>query len=58
MLNLTPFLAGLLVCLAAAYLRIGLRTWTIATAVAIVGAGLLAGSHWLAIAIPLLVFDW
>ncbi len=56
MLNLTPFLAGLLVCLAAAYLRIGLRTWTIATAVAIVGAGLLAGSHWLAIAIPLLVF--
>jgi acyl-CoA dehydrogenase len=56
MLQLIPLIAGLLVSMAAAYLRIGLRLWTIATAVAIVCAGLLAGSHWLAIALPLLVF--
>jgi acyl-CoA dehydrogenase len=56
MLQLIPLIAGLLVSLTAAYLRIGLRLWTIATAVAIVCAGLLAGSHWLAIALPLLVF--
>jgi acyl-CoA dehydrogenase len=56
MLQLIPLIAGLLVSMTAAYLRIGLRLWTIATAVAIVCAGLLAGSHWLAIALPLLVF--
>ncbi|MGB0132472.1 acyl-CoA dehydrogenase, partial [Dokdonella sp.] len=56
MLHLIPLVTGILVSLAAAYLRIGLRLWTLATAVAILGAGLLAGSHWLAIVIPLLVF--
>jgi acyl-CoA dehydrogenase len=53
---LIPLLAGVLASLTAAYLRVGLRTWTIAGIVAIVGAGLLAGSHWLAIGLPLLVF--
>ncbi|HNR91435.1 MAG TPA: acyl-CoA dehydrogenase [Dokdonella sp.] len=56
MLQLTPLLALLLVSLGAAYVRVGLRAWTIAAVVAMVGAGLLAGSHWLATAIPLLVF--
>jgi acyl-CoA dehydrogenase len=56
MLQLIPLIAGLLVSMTAAYLRIGLRTWTIASAVAIVCAGLFAGSHWLEIALPLLVF--
>ncbi|HET9034453.1 MAG TPA: acyl-CoA dehydrogenase family protein, partial [Dokdonella sp.] len=56
MLQLIPFLAAVLVSLVAAYLRLGLRTWTLATAVAIVGTGLLAGTHWLAIAVPLLAF--
>ncbi len=56
MLQLIPLIAGLLVSLTAAYLRIGLRIWTIATAVAILAVGLLVGAHWLAIALPLLVF--
>ena len=56
MLHWIPLIAGLLVSLTCAYQRVGLRAWTIATAVAIVGSGLLAGSHWLAIALPLLVF--
>ncbi len=56
MLQLIPLIAALLVSLTAAYLRMGLRVWTIATAVAIVAAGLLLGTHWLAIAIPLIVF--
>jgi len=51
-----PIIAAIVVSLAAAYLRIGLRAWTIATAVAIVAAGWLAQSHWLAIALPLVVF--
>ena len=51
-----PLLAALIVSLAAAYFRIGLRTWTIAVAIAIVAAGALAGSSWLAVAIPLVVF--
>ena len=56
MIAFVPLIAGLIVSLAAAYLRIGLRTWTIAGLVAIAGAGWLAGSSTLAIAIPLLVF--
>ncbi len=56
MLQLIPLITGLLVSLTVAYLRINLRVWTIATAVAIVAAGLLAGSHWLAIALPLVLF--
>jgi acyl-CoA dehydrogenase len=51
-----PVLAALVISLAAAYLRIGLRPWTAAVVVAIVGAGWLAGSSVAAIAIPLVVF--
>lgn len=55
MISILPLLAGVLVSLAAAYFRVGLRPWTLATAVAIVAAGVLAGSSVLAIALPLLV---
>ncbi|NCT68196.1 MAG: acyl-CoA dehydrogenase [Rhodanobacteraceae bacterium] len=55
MITWLPLLAGLLVSIGSAYLRLGLRVWTIATAVAIVAAGWLAGSSWLAVAIPLLL---
>ncbi len=51
-----PLLTALVVSLAAAYLRIGLRVWTIATALAIVLAGILAQSAALAIALPLILF--
>ncbi|MFI4969889.1 MAG: acyl-CoA dehydrogenase [Lysobacterales bacterium] len=50
-----PFVAALVWSLAAAYLRIGLRAWTIAAAVAIGAAGVLAGSSWIAITVPLLL---
>jgi len=56
MSSFVPLLAGILVSLAAAYLRVGLRAWSIATAVAIVAAGWLASSSMLAIALPLLAF--
>ena len=56
MLHWIPLIVAVLVSLTAAYLRLGLRTWTVATAIAIVGAGLLSGSHWLAIVLPLAVF--
>jgi len=56
MSSFVPLLAGILVSLAAAYFRAGLRAWSIATAVAIIAAGWLAGSSLLAIALPLLVF--
>jgi len=56
MLQLIPFLAALLIGLTAAYLRLGLRVWTLATVAAIIGAGWLAGTHWLAIVLPLLAF--
>ncbi|WP_440223910.1 acyl-CoA dehydrogenase [Dokdonella sp. MW10] len=55
MIQLVPLLAALAVSLVVAYHRLGLRVWSIATAVAILGAGLAVGSHWLAIALPLLV---
>jgi len=56
MSSFVPLLAGILVSLGAAYLRVGLRAWSIATAVAIVAAGWLASSSMLAIALPLLAF--
>lgn len=56
MLQLIPLIAALLVSLVAAYLRVNLRMWTIATTLAIVASGWLAGTHWLAVALPLLVF--
>jgi acyl-CoA dehydrogenase len=56
MIAFVPLIAGLIVSLAAAYFRIGLRTWTLAGIVAIFGAGWLVGSSTLATAIPLVVF--
>ncbi len=50
-----PFLAALLVSLGAAYARVRLLPWSIATAVAIIAVGVAAGSSILAIAIPLLL---
>ena len=55
MLSLLPFLAALIVSLASAYLRVGLRAWTIATAIAVVAIGWVAGCSWLAMALPLIV---
>ncbi|MGH8172286.1 MAG: acyl-CoA dehydrogenase, partial [Rhodanobacteraceae bacterium] len=51
-----PTLAAIVVSLAAAYLRVGLRAWTIGVVVAIVATGFAADSHWLATALPLVVF--
>ena len=50
-----PALAAILVSLAAAYLRVGLRIWTIAVAVAIAAAAWLAQSSPLAIGATLVV---
>ncbi len=55
MIQLLPFIAGFLVSVIVAYLRQGLRVWTVATGIAIVAVGLLIGAHWLAIAIPLVL---
>ncbi|HET8941117.1 MAG TPA: acyl-CoA dehydrogenase [Rudaea sp.] len=51
-----PLIALLLVSLTCAYLRVGLRVWTLAGFAAVVGIGLLAGTGWLAIAITAVVF--
>ena len=51
-----PLLAVLAASLVCAYLRTGLRSWTIAGFAALFLAGWLAGSHWLAIAITAAVF--
>jgi acyl-CoA dehydrogenase len=51
-----PLLTVLAASLVCAYLRTGLRTWTIAGFAALFGAAWLAGSSWLAIAITALVF--
>ena len=51
-----PVLAALVVSFGAAYFRVGLLAWTIAVVVALVGAGWLADAHWLAVAIPLILF--
>jgi acyl-CoA dehydrogenase len=56
MSSFVPLLAGILVSLGAAYFRVGLRAWSIASAVAIVAAAWLASSSALAIALPLLAF--
>ena len=56
MIYLLPLLASLLVSITAAYLRVSLRSWTIATAVAIIVVGIIAKSPMLAIALPLIVF--
>jgi len=53
---LVPLLAAVAVSLVCAYLRARLAAWTVATAVAIVGAGLLAGSSTPAILLTLAVF--
>jgi acyl-CoA dehydrogenase len=51
-----PLLAVLLASVVCAYLRVGLRTWTIAGFAALVAAGWIAGSHWLAFALTALAF--
>ncbi|HVV96980.1 MAG TPA: acyl-CoA dehydrogenase, partial [Rhodanobacteraceae bacterium] len=51
-----PVLAALVVSLAAAYFRIGLKPWTAAVTLAILASGWLAGSSTTAIAIPFVVF--
>ena len=56
MSSYAPLLAGIVVSLLAAYLRAGLRAWTLATAIGIVAVGFLAGSSALAMALPLIVF--
>ncbi|MEO7917149.1 MAG: acyl-CoA dehydrogenase family protein, partial [Dokdonella sp.] len=56
MLYILPLLAALIVSITAAYLRTSLRSWTIATAVAIVVVGIVAKAPFLAIALPLIVF--
>jgi len=48
-----PFLFGVLAILVAAYLRLRLLPWSVATAVVIVGAGWLCGSGVLATVVPL-----
>jgi acyl-CoA dehydrogenase len=53
--HLIPLLVGVIACIVFAYLRTGLRTWSIGVAALIVAAGWLAGAHWLAIALPLVV---
>ncbi len=52
---LIPFLAGVVVSLIAAYLRVQLLPWTLATAAAILVAGVLVHAPALAVALPLLV---
>ncbi len=52
---LIPFLAGVVVSLIAAYLRVRLLPWTLATAAAILVAGVLVHAPALAVALPLLV---
>ena len=56
MMALIPFLAGVVVSLVAAYLRVRLLPWTLATAAAIIVAGVLARAPVLAVALPLVVF--
>jgi acyl-CoA dehydrogenase len=56
MIHWYPLFAVLVASLACAYLRVGLRIWTLAGFAALLGAGVLAGSHWLAIAITALAF--
>jgi acyl-CoA dehydrogenase len=51
-----PVLAVLLASLVCAYLRTGLRTWTIAGFAALFAAGWIAGSGWLAQAIAAVLF--
>ncbi|MBN8739805.1 MAG: acyl-CoA dehydrogenase [Lysobacterales bacterium 69-70] len=51
-----PLLAAILVSLACSYRRVALRTWSALTAVAIVAAGVVAESHWLATSLTLLAF--
>ncbi|HEY6545207.1 MAG TPA: acyl-CoA dehydrogenase [Dokdonella sp.] len=56
MMALIPFLAGVVVSLVAAYLRVRLLPWTLATAAAIIVAGVLVRAPVLAVALPLVVF--
>ncbi|RYD14240.1 MAG: acyl-CoA dehydrogenase [Lysobacteraceae bacterium] len=55
MIALIPFLAGVVVSLIAAYLRVRLLPWTLATAAAIIVAGMLVHAPVLAVAMAALV---
>ncbi len=55
MIAWVPFFAGLVASLAAAWFRWKLPVWSLATAAAILGLGLWAGSSWFAIGLPLLL---
>ncbi len=51
-----PLLAVLVASLTCAYFRVGLRIWTITGFAALLAIGMLAGSHWLAIALTAIAF--
>ncbi len=51
-----PLLAALAASLACAYFRASLRIWTIAGFAALLAIGVVAGSHWFAIALTALAF--
>ncbi|MBN8888365.1 MAG: acyl-CoA dehydrogenase [Rudaea sp.] len=55
-MNWYPLLAAIVASMACAYFRSNLRTWTIASFAAIFVVGIVAGSHWFAIALTALVF--
>jgi acyl-CoA dehydrogenase len=51
-----PLLAAILVSLLCSYRRAGLRTWTVATALAILATGIAVEAHWIATTATLAVF--
>lgn len=53
---IVPLIVALLVSLTCAYLRVGLRPWSIAAVLAILACGWLIGPHWVATIVTLLGF--
>ena len=56
MSNFIPLIALVLVGIACAFVRTGLRTWTIASAAALVVAAIASDAHWVATGVTALVF--
>lgn len=56
MINFVPLAALVVVGLACAFLRANLRTWTIASAIALLAAIALSGAHWAAALVTALAF--
>jgi len=54
--NWTPLIAAAIVSFGCAYFRTSLRIWTGSAAIALIGAGLLAGASWWAIGITAALF--